>query len=125
MAKIYKAPVSIKAPDLCAMFPDGNYDWDIFRAAEDKYVAELAALARAERSNNGQYDRLIGMEMHFPVADGHARYMVWSIKPFTVIHLELGDAWRAHHLIEKGMNLQEALRQAAFREMFGKKEKVT
>lgn len=105
MAKIFAAPIA--PPDITVPYTLTHEEW----TEQDRvYIDKLAALAK-KNANGGQYDHLLGTELRFPAADGYARYMVWNIKPFQVVHIALHDAWRAHHLIEKGMDLREALSQ--------------
>lgn len=78
MIKIYKAP--IPAPKI-----DWRGDW---QTQEKEYLNQLKELAKRNGSND-----LLGEIVRFPVADGYAQYMVWNIKPFQLIWIELGDAW--------------------------------
>lgn len=45
--------------------------------------------------------------IRFGVADGHAEYLVVSLKPLVLCHIPYGDAYRAHRLIEKALTAKE------------------
>lgn len=82
MAKVYLAPKSIKVPELD--FSDING----YEKACDNYKAELKAML--QKRNN---EKNVGEIIRFPVADGYAEYMVASMKPVELVHLNLWDAW--------------------------------
>ena len=42
------------------------------------------------------------------VADGYAYYMVFGEKPLTLIHMPIGDAWRAGAIWERGLRIADA-----------------
>ena len=42
-----------------------------------------------------------------PVADGHAVYAVTSIKPLTLRHIPVGDAWHAHPALIRGLRAED------------------
>ena len=39
-----------------------------------------------------------GKEVRFPVADGYARYMVLSLRPVELIHLDIEDGWNFQYV---------------------------
>jgi hypothetical protein len=87
MTKIYKAPSEIKLPEF-------NWrDLKASREAERKYEQDLKdwCVNRCTKTNKPTTD--VGEIIGFPVADGYARYMVASMKPLELIHIELDDAW--------------------------------
>lgn len=107
MAKIYTEVAAVPAPE-----PDyKNYDWELEEKREKEYLEALAAYLR--ECNAGD---LVGKEIHTPRGDGYARYMVVSHKPFALLHLALGDAWRADEIWERGIRLSDA------REMVNRRE---
>jgi hypothetical protein len=84
MGKIYKAPPEIKTPDF-------TKDW----LKEDKrYTDDLKAFVLKIRKD-GKY---IGRVAKFPHADGYACYMVASMRPLELIHMEVGDCWELPHI---------------------------
>lgn len=121
MAKVYKAPKGYEPPEFIAA-----KSWKEHQKHEQEYIERLREWCRTRPQRAVEKDRdLLGTILSFPVADGYAQYMVCGVdRVMEVIHLEIGDAWRAHSLIEKGMDKHEA-RQHKKREdnpIFGKKE---
>lgn len=95
-AKIYSAPEEIEKPK----FDFANYNHEKHEAKEAKYIEELKQYLR-ERGYNGKN---MGEILQFPAADSYALYMVVSMRPLQLVHLELGDAWTfqyAHLLTAK------------------------
>lgn len=104
MADIFCAPPGFEPPAL---------NINTWQRDESDYLERLRAHIR---DNNPQDDEgLLGVVIKIPHADGYAQYMVGRIEPFSLIHLELGDAWRAHAATERGLILDDA-RQAKVRE---------
>ena len=98
-AKIYTAPEEIAKPE----FDFSNFNAEKHDAKEAKYVEDIKQYLR-ERGYDGKN---MGEILQFPAADSHASYMVVSMKPLMLMHLELGDAWTfqyAHLLTAKEVN---------------------
>lgn len=103
MAKIYSAPDE---------FPLPKYDFKNVKNwldDEKEYIAKIKnwcierfnAAVDPDPANTLDY---IGETISFPRGDGNAVYMVASIKPLQLIHLEIGDNWSfeyAHKLNAK------------------------
>ena len=109
MAKIFSAPKEIKTPAFTG-------DW---RKEEERYLNEIKALLKT----NGFTGKNAGKIINFPMADSHASYMIASMKPLRLIHLETGDAWEfkyAHLLTAKEVN-QKIAQQEAMEKLFSKK----
>jgi hypothetical protein len=80
--KIYSAPKEVgPTPEF---HPLDTYDQRC-----DEFVGRVKDYAKQHCNGN-----LRGEEVRFPVADGYARYIVFSIRPETLIHLSIGDAWQ-------------------------------
>ena len=94
MAKIFAAPSAIKLPDANSKN---------FELAEEKYLKDLATWCRERYSGP-----LVGEVIRTPFADGEAAYMILRQKPFCLLHLELGDGWRADEIWERGISLSDA-----------------
>lgn len=82
-AKIYSAPTEVKLPENTF---DNVKDWE---ENDNKYIEALKQHLR-ELGYNGKN---MGEILQFPAADSYAMYMVISMKPLQLVHLELGDAW--------------------------------
>ena len=99
MAKIYDAPQEMETPDFTY---DQNGHPDIKKYEEDneKYIKELKdlLLKRFEESAYACSEKYVGEIIRFPVADGHAEYMVASMSPLELVHLPLGDAWNFQYV---------------------------
>jgi len=114
MAKVYSAPKTVKQPDI---------SWgDITQYHKDceKYYAELKAyLLKLKKGKH------VGEVIRFPVADGHAEYMVASLRPLELIHIPLGDAYEfAYIYLFTAKEVSAAIaRQKALEEIFNRKDK--
>jgi len=82
-AKVYSAPEEVKLPDNTF---DNVKDWV---TNDNKYIESLKQHLR----EIGYDGKNMGEILKFPAADGYAQYMVISMKPLQLVHLELGDAW--------------------------------
>ena len=85
MAKIFKAPSEVKLP---------NYDWNNTKIWEQQEIDYKKALV-AHIKGMGYKGKNVGECIRIPHADSYAEYMVLSMRPLRLIHLELGDAWSA------------------------------
>jgi hypothetical protein len=95
MGKIYSPPIEIGKFE----FDYSNFNMEAFTKAETEYVEKVKHYART--SGSGDFR---GEEIRFPVADGYARYIVFSTKPVVLLHLSIGDGWMyeyAHRLTAK------------------------
>lgn len=113
MGKIYKAPDTIELPKV----DFGKYNREEEKKKEDKYLSDLAAWCKKRKDQ--QY---VGEVVRFPHADGYAQYMVASIKPLELVHLELGDAWDLPYIERlKAKDIIEKIeREKAFAEIWAK-----
>jgi len=83
MGKIYNAPEGLNCPS----YTDYQ-DFDKYQKACEVYEKAIKAWAKT----NGTCPEA-GKEIHFPVGDGAARYVVVSLKPIQLIHINTGDSW--------------------------------
>lgn len=105
MAKIYSAPKHIKRPDY--LHCKGN-EW---QKEDERYIKQLKEFLKA----NGYTGKNVGEIVDFPMADSYASYMVISMKPLELFHLETGDAWDfpyTHLMTAKEIQQRIDLRQA-------------
>lgn len=83
MTKVYSVPEEFadKIPYLlpfegwfsrCEEFEKQLAEWCLKNGGDKKYGGKIAA---------------------FPIADGHAQYMVYKIRPLELIHMPTGDSW--------------------------------
>ena len=84
MAKIYAAPEEISIPS----YPDFQ-NFDQYQKACDAFTEKVQEYAR-----NLNRCPEAGEIVYFPVADGHAQYVVVSLKPVILVHLEVGDSYQ-------------------------------
>lgn len=107
MAKIYSAPET--APDLITVLQDEASEssrtdrWAEYERLEKAYIERMQAAAR-ERTPN---DPLVGEVVRFQYADGYAQYVVWSTKPLSLIHLDVGDGWDLPEWQTRGLRLAD------------------
>lgn len=114
MAKIFKAPDSIKLPEID--YP--NYNREVVEQQKKKYLTDLATFLKARKNV-----KHVGETVNFPHADGYASYMIASIKPLELIHLEFGDAWELPYierLTAKDI-INKIEQQKSLAELFSKK----
>ena len=83
MAEIYNAPKEIELP---------NYSFDNVGNWKDEEASYKKKLI-AHINDMGYNGKNVGEIIRLPMADSYAQYMVLSMKPLGLIHLELGDAW--------------------------------
>ena len=65
-----------------------NFDHAKYNKDNDDYIAKVKKFLLSQKSGKN-----IGEILNFPVADGSAQYMVASMRPLQLVHLELGDAY--------------------------------
>lgn len=114
MAKIFQAPDAVKLPE--TTFQNVS-EW---QKLENQYISDL----KQHLQGLGYKDKNTGEVIQFPAADGYAQYMVASMKPLRLIHLELGDAWcfqYAERLTAKDVQ-QKIDQQKALKEMLSKRK---
>lgn len=111
MAKICNPPLEVGIrPQIKQPFNMVEYMKD-----EREYVRKVQEYAKAS-GNCAEAGEVI----KFQVADGYAQYVVLTIKPVTLIHLPIGDAWHlqyANRLTAKDVRVEVA-RAKKFREIF-------
>lgn len=98
-AKVYQAPKEVSLPE----FSFQNVS--AWQENEKKYIEQL----KEHLKKMNYVGKNVGEILKFPAADGYAQYMVISMKPLMLIHLELGDAWTfqyAHLLTAKEVQQQ-------------------
>ena len=113
-ATIYSAPEEIKVPELD--FRDIN----AYLKAQDKYVEDLKAFCKKRKNGKN-----VGETIKFPVADGHAIYMVASMSPLELIHVPIGDAWEFQYVhLMTAKEVQQKIDQGkAMVKLFSSKKK--
>jgi hypothetical protein len=90
MGKIYSAPqTTIKVPSMGDFQSKDGFDVRGYMKASDDHVKQVSEYAK--KHGKGKF---AGEEIQFPVADGAARYIVFSSSPVVLIHLAVGDAWQ-------------------------------
>lgn len=90
MAKLSLVPHRPTDPNVS--FDD--YSLDGMRRA-DAYVQKLMETSAAKDPDDPNLD-LKGFVLTFPRGDGHAVYIVSKVRPLTVEHVPVCDAWRAY-----------------------------
>jgi hypothetical protein len=112
MARICSVPAEV---GIKPEFGDFGHDFTKYTAATEKWIA--AIIAYVKKNGSGE---LKGEIVRFPVADGHAQYVVFSSKPLQLIHLPVYDAWHfqyANRLTVKDIK-EEVRRGKALKAMF-------
>lgn len=106
---IYRVPKKIEKP----VFSFKNirqYDIDV-----EKYINEIKKFC--EEYGSGDYR---GKIFSFGVADGKAMYMVFSIKPLKIIHIDVYDEYQYDGIVYmKGKDIINKIEQEAkFNDLF-------
>lgn len=112
-AKIYAAPKEVKLPE---------NSWDDVSSWEEnekKYIADL----KQHLQGLGYKEKYTGEIIKFPAADGYAMYMVISMKPMSLMHLPIGDAWTSEYAeLMTAKKVQEKIEaEKRFTELWNKK----
>jgi len=102
MATVYAVPEEIHVP---------NFNFKTWKEDEEKFTKELREYCH--QCGDGKY---VGKILRIPHADGYAQYMVGSEKPFSLIHVPLGDAWDSP--------LVDGLKVKAIKDMIDREEKL-
>jgi hypothetical protein len=102
MAGVFAPPNGFEPPSFDEAFVDGRYDYKHHDRINQAYFDRLAAEAR--RLNKGD---MVGEIFRHPVADGYAVYMVWSHRPFSLIHISIDDGYRLPEAHERGLRLSD------------------
>lgn len=113
MAKIFSPPEGFTPPEIRGGQNIRKYIKDC-----EAYIERVQAWAR-EHGDCPEAGELVA----FPVADGKALYVVMSLKPVKLIHVDTNDAYHfqyAHRLTAKDVR-EEVRRSRALSGIFGRK----
>jgi len=113
MAKFYSVPVEIGEPPSLSLVSAGSFQ--AYDAACKAWVKKIQDYCR----ENGQ-GALAGEKWDYPVADGHAQYVVFECKPLSLIHLPIGDAWHVDKLTARGLRISDIKEQIAYQKRLNK-----
>lgn len=92
MAKVYRS--NIEAPGVSF---DGNWEQDAL-----EYHEKVRETCIANCSH-----KLAGEIVRFGVADGYAEYMVYSVRPLALLHLETLDCYQIPEAHSRGLTLSD------------------
>lgn len=112
MAKIYSPPAELERPEI------DFRNMKAYDEACEKYKEGLKKLLLNRKQGEN-----IGKILRFPVADGHAEYMIASMKPLELVHIPLGDAWTYqfdYNLTAKSVK-EQLVKQELIDKLFSKK----
>jgi hypothetical protein len=112
MVTIYRPPSNVKVPTF-SFQNIKQYNIDC-----DKFYNELKT--ELLKRKKGKH---VGEVIRFPVADGHAEYMVASLRPLELVHIPLGDAYEFAYIYlftAKEVSAQ-ITRQKAMDKLFSRK----
>lgn len=111
MARIFAPPAGMDPPQ----YDSKKTDWREHAAAEEQWVKDLARWC-VDNCPPGKGGDLVGKEVMTGRGDGYARYLVCQQKPLHLIHLPIGDCWRAEEPWERGLRVSDV------REMIDREE---
>lgn len=118
MGKVYRPPEEFKVPE----YSDYRDNFKAYHKACDEYAERLQQWAR----DNGK-GSLAGEMVRFQVADGYAQYIVFSLRPVKLIHVDVSDAYQfqyAHRLTAQDIK-EQIRREKALDELFSRPREVT
>jgi len=117
-AKIYGGIEGIEEPKLDFK----NYNAKDWQEKCEKFYDELKKACKEQSSTPDDKD--VGEIINFPVADGKASYMVFSMKPLELIHINVGDGYQEEmaELLTVKKTRELVKRERALKEIFGKKK---
>lgn len=91
MGKIYSPPKDVEpVPGWADFEVDGKFDMKKMEEVEKEWTEKLRDWCKA----NSPGRKYVGEIIRQHVADGYAQYMVFSLRPLVLLHLELGDAYQ-------------------------------
>lgn len=99
MGRIYSTKGIAVKPDYSEFRKNGGKSYSEYEKLENAYLEEI--IAWAKKNGTGEY---AGEQVNFPYADGYASYIVISLSPVKLIHIDIGDGWEypyAHRLTTK------------------------
>lgn len=86
MAKIWSGIQGIRKPAIGA-------DWQGYEKRAEAYIQRIKDYAK----QNSKCSEA-GKEIHFGVADGRARYVVLSLRPVELVHLDVDDGYQFQYV---------------------------
>jgi len=95
MGTIYSKIPNLDPPDLKSYYEKSKYrdsmkNYDLYKKDCETYVEKVKNFCK---TTYGKTCKEAGKEIQFQVGDGHARYIIASLKPVKLIHLDIGDQW--------------------------------
>lgn len=81
----------------------------------DEQPQEMVLNELTETSNNLPEGEIVGAVLKFPVADGHAFYLVTDDDPLMVQYIMYGDCYYVHPALIRGLEREDVLHQLADR----------
>lgn len=90
-------------------------------ANDEKYEKDVEAKIR----ELGYNTPFTGKMIKFGAGDGYAVYMIASLRPLVLIHLEYGDAWQFQyvHLLTANEVMKQLEHEAAMKKLFARARK--
>jgi len=113
-AQVYSTPEEVKRPEINF----SNFNYKKYEEECNQYLENLKKFLK----DRGYQGKNFGEVIKFPVADGHAQYMVMSMRPLQLIHLDLDDAWDYQNVdLMTAKRVQQMIdRDKAMQTLFGK-----
>lgn len=115
MAEIYDVPENIKIPKIKF---DGTFNLGEYQKEVEQFYKDVKEGLMAD----GYTEKHLGEIIRFPVADGNAEYMVFTVNPVQLVHLPIGDAWEFQYVerLTTADVLEKIRQRKALAEMFSK-----
>jgi hypothetical protein len=118
MGKVYDPPKGFNPPDIRLASKIGFPEYQKLCEA---FVDSVKRVAREQ----GDCPEA-GKEINFPVGDGRARYVIFSLKPVKLVHLSVNDGYHFQYVHRlTAADIREELRkQNGLKKLFSSKKKA-
>jgi hypothetical protein len=93
MGTIYSRIPNINIPSIqnyMALKQNTIKSFDLYMKDCEEYVEKVKNFCKTTYGNTCKE---AGKEIQFQVGDGHARYIIATLRPVKLIHLDIGDQW--------------------------------
>jgi hypothetical protein len=88
--------------------PEFNPGTDFQQHLEAEDEALRKAQLDAKAKTGVLLNTLVGELLRWPRGDGHAVYMITKERPFTIAHVQIGDAWEIEAALIRGLRMEDA-----------------
>jgi len=88
--QIFQGVQGITIPNFDYDIEDTNNRFKVYADASEKYLKDIQAWCK--KNGKGKY---AGGLIKLPVADGYALYVVYSLRPVKLVHIDIYDGYHS------------------------------